>query len=212
MDMGINMYMDDDEFDKWYEYEASEQERELADKVSEFEEDCFSDMLFRKGGSTYEFMKVYDADGRTAVDDFNEISCFNFSRLTYKVVPDLGDALAYFNNEEKVMCFAASALDRDSTILHEMIHAYEDFLNGLPLYFHDIVYWSLYADLKTKIPGLDKTIGEYANPSKQRLIYETGGLHDILFILKSFDLDLRMGYPLGTVIGYGVDDYMKERR
>ena len=30
-----------------------------------------------------------------------------------------------------------------------------------------------------------------------------GGLHDILFLLKSFDLDIRKRYPLGTVFSYG---------
>lgn len=33
-----------------------------------------------------------------------------------------------------------------------------------------------------------------------------GGVHDLLFLLKSFDLDLRMNYPLGTVFGYGMAD------
>ena len=30
--------------------------------------------------------------------------------------------------------------------------------------------------------------------------------NDLLFLLKSFDLDLRMNYPLGTVFGYGMAD------
>ena len=41
-------------------------------------------------------------------------------------------------------------------------------------------------------------------------IYSSGGLHDILFLLKSFDLDIRMGYPLGTVFSYGREEEFKE--
>ena len=37
-----------------------------------------------------------------------------------------------------------------------------------------------------------------------------GGTHDILFLLKSFDLDLRKGYPLGTVFGYGRTEYFAD--
>ena len=37
-------------------------------------------------------------------------------------------------------------------------------------------------------------------------LYSRGGLHDILFLLKSFDLEIRMGYPLRTVFAYGRAD------
>ena len=40
-------------------------------------------------------------------------------------------------------------------------------------------------------------------------LYEAGGLHDVLFLLKSFDLDIRKGYDLGTVFGYGRRDDLK---
>lgn len=41
------------------------------------------------------------------------------------------------------------------------------------------------------------------------LLAEVGGVHDLTFLLKSFDIDLRMGYKLGTVFGYGYDEGQK---
>ena len=65
-------------------------------------------------------------------------------------------------------------------------------------------------DLKTKIPKLDDIISSHAHLLTGSTIYYRGGLHDILFLLKSFDLDIRMGYPLGTVFGYGRADEFKD--
>lgn len=39
--------------------------------------------------------------------------------------------------------------------------------------------------------------------AKRIKIAQAGGNHDILFFLKSLDVDLRCGYTLGTVCGYG---------
>ena len=96
----------------------------------------------------------------------------------------------------------------DSTILHEMIHLHEFLINDQPMYFHDMLYWALYRDLKDKIPKLDEIITGHAHLLTESSLFNQGGLHDILFLLKSFDLDIRMGYPLGTVFGYGrIDDF-----
>ena len=86
---------------------------------------------------------------------------------------------------------------------------YEFVVNEQPLFFHDALYWSLYSSLKKKIPGLDEIISGQAHILSSSEIYKTGGLHDVLFLLKSFDLDIRMSYPLGTVFAYGVCDYFK---
>ena len=61
-----------------------------------------------------------------------------------------------------------------------------------------------------KIPELDNIITGHAHLLNESVLYKQGGLHDILFLLKSFDLDIRMGYPLGTVFGYGRIDIFKK--
>lgn len=67
------------------------------------------------------------------------------------------------------------------------------------MFYHDAVLYCLYRDLNERI----EAHGHILNSSQ---IAKTGGVHDILFLLKSFDLDLKMGYKLGTVFGYGMTD------
>lgn len=63
----------------------------------------------------------------------------------------------------------------------------------------------LYNKLNPEIPDLDDKIAGRANILSGMDIYIQGGKHDILFFLKSLDLDLRCGYKLGTVCGYDRD-------
>ena len=41
-------------------------------------------------------------------------------------------------------------------------------------------------------------------------LYARGGLHDVLYLLKGFDLDIRREYPLGTVFCYERSDMFKD--
>ena len=91
-----------------------------------------------------------------------------------------------------------------------MIHLHEAVINDLPMYFHDMLYWALYKELKVKILQLDEIITQHAHILTGSTLYSAGGLHDILFLLKSFDLDIRQGYPLGTVFAYGKEDEFRK--
>jgi len=68
----------------------------------------------------------------------------------------------------------------------------------------------LYKKLSSQIEDLDSRILAHANIHSGTDIAQRGGSHDILFLLKSFDLDLQCGYKLGTVCGYGRDDFESE--
>ena len=70
-------------------------------------------------------------------------------------------------------------------------------------YARDIVFWALYQDLKSKIGNLDDVISRHLPLLNIRDINWEGGKHDLLFFVKSLDLDLRLGKELGTVFGYG---------
>jgi hypothetical protein len=67
---------------------------------------------------------------------------------------------------------------------------------------HDVVLLCLYNDLKPKTPDPDRLIIEHAHLLTGVNITELGGRHDVLFLLKNYDLDLRHNLPLGTVCGY----------
>ena len=101
-------------------------------------------------------------------------------------------------------------LDKDSVLLHELIHVHERIVNVFPIYYHDTLYWALYSDLKKKIPKLDELISGHAHMLVGQDIEHQGGAHGILFLLKSLDLDIRMGWKLGTVFNYGYADLFRD--
>ena len=81
-----------------------------------------------------------------------------------------------------------------------MIHAYEGALDWA---FQQILLTCLYKDLSRKIDNLDGRLVENCHASILRQNALIGGCHSVLFYLKSLDLDLRCGFELGTVWGYG---------
>lgn len=216
--MVIDMEMDKyhDEFVEWMKNGPPE-EKLLYDKVYDFGE-FFQDMLFEKGTAPYDLIKcqvrVSDADTEQeewGEDDLlrpDELAYFSYTYFKMKVEELPGYAGCY-NKKEQILCVTPEAVANDVVILHEMIHLHESVINDLPFYFHDVLYWALYQDLRKKIANLDDAISQYAHILNESDLYSRGGLHDVLFLLKSFDLDIRQGYPFGTVLGYGQADDFK---
>ena len=201
------MVMDESWYMDWYFNKATDSEKKLVDKIGDFEP-LFEDMLFEPGTSSYSLIQCQSKSVGTEewIDDEaprpEELTYFSPLFFHYKA-ESLTGLDGYFNPKEQVLCVREEALGNDSVILHEMIHLHEYAINELPLYFHDMLYWALYKDLREKIPKLDEIIDGHAHILTGTSIYTEGGLHDILFLLKSFDLDIRKGYPLGTVFAYG---------
>lgn len=200
----------EDDFMHWLWTEASPQEKELVQKVYDFA-DLFADMLFRPGSSSYSLTQamVTDPEGNglhtVGMSIPEELDLFDYCSYYFKV-EEPSDCGGYYNHAERTLCISPELLSDDATILHEMIHLHEAVVNDLPMYFHDMLYWSLYTDLKVKIPDLDEIITQHAHILTGSTLYAAGGLHDILFLLKSFSLDISQGYPLGTVFSYGREE------
>lgn len=74
-------------------------------------------------------------------------------------------------------------------------------------YYHDLLTITLYKDMAAKITDLDTRLIDHAHVIRGADISSLGGYHDALFFLKSLDLDLKYNYSLGTVCGYGRDEY-----
>ena len=207
------MRMDESHYMNWYWSEATPAEKRLVDKISEFGE-LFADMLFGPDSSTYELIKCQSKPQGSdvwiddEVDLPEQLAFFSYTFFHYKVEKQ-ESSYGYFDSSEQLLCIVPEKVEDDVVVLHEMIHLHEYVLNDLPLYYHDMVYWALYKDLRNKIPDLDCIITEHAHALNENELYRTGGLHDILFLLKSFDLDIRKGFPLGTVFGYGRADEFK---
>ena len=182
----------------------------LWEKVIQFS-DFFEDMLFTPGTITYSFLECKMADGNgneiapTAVLPVG-LHYFNYSSFYYRVREMTPPYMACFNKANYSLKVDPRHIDDDYVILHEMIHMHEFVLEIYPTYYHDAILYSLYHDLHSKIEDLDRRMEYQGHIVKQEELAQFGGVHDLLFLLKSFDLDLRMNYPLGTVFRYGMTD------
>ena len=215
------MTLDSTHFMNWYWYESSEIERSLWDKVADMMYDYFEDMLFRRGTITEPFAKVQTlaAKGDIFSDEYLDGEWED-------EVLSLPDTIEYFSadyvrvniddsSQIKGMFHLRSEdgapeivigkryLDDDTVIAHELIHLHETILEEYLPYACDIVFWALYTDIKTKIRNLDEMISRHLLLINTRDINWEGGKHDLLFFVKSLDLDLRLGKEPGTVFGYG---------
>ena len=122
-------------------------------------------------------------------------------------IEQLEECRGYFRPIDQLLVIGEAALGDDAVLLHEMIHLHQYALmdRRYPVQA-DAVLRGLYGSLRDQIPELDDIIiarMDILNSGKG------AGDHDLLFLLKSLDLDLRMGYPLGTVCGYGVSEAIR---
>ena len=185
-------------------------DRKLWEKVIQFS-DFFEDMLFTPGTITYSFLECKMTDGNeneiapTAVLPVG-LHNFNYNSFYYRVREMTPPYMACFNKANYSLKVDPRHIDDDYVILHEMIHMHEFVLEIYPTYYHDAILYSLYHDLRSKIEDLDRRMERQGHIVMQEELAQFGGVHDLLFLLKSFDLDLRMNYPLGTVFGYGMAD------
>ena len=204
------MNMDESRFFNWYWQEATQEEKQLHDKMYEYEP-YFSDMVFAEGSASYELIKCKSKKmgSEEWLDDVldlpDELRYFDYNYCLTKI-EEIQGALGSYNSAEQIICICPENANNDGTLLHEMIHLHEHVIDELPKYFHDVVFWVLYQDLKKRVSGLDDAITQHAHILNEWDIDMRGGSHDILFLLKSFDLDIKQGYPLGTVFGYGACD------
>ncbi len=187
---------------RWFGYPFSEDEIKLLHKLDEYES-FFRDMIFQEGTAS------------EMIDDNNifmpeKLECFTYTWFMFKVEPLEDETYGIYDCQTRTITIDSDSLGEDSHFLHELIHLHEHFLDSLPDYYRDFLYWSLYKDLKEKIPRLDELIFSHGYVVTQSNLAASGGIHDILFLLKSFDLDIRMGYPLGTVFGYGRKEEFKD--
>lgn len=205
----MKTWMDERRFQEWYQT-ATQDEKNLLERVEEFAIH-FDDMIFFNGTSTHDFIacksKLMGSDEWT--DDEitlpEELEYFSYSYFTYHIA-NFDDFNGCFNREDLSLSVDMASANTDRVILHEMIHLHEFVINDLPMFFHDAVLFCLYKNLKSKVIDLDERIETHGHILNSEQIAAVGGVHDILFLLKSFDLDLKMGYQLGTVFGYGMTE------
>lgn len=199
-------------YDEW-EKTATEQEIKLSEVVFNYEKEYFDDMtLFEPNSIIANFMLYQDQDKEGKLFDtcvgipLELESLFCNSYRFYVRDIDTPDRLGEINTQERTITISPESVDDKVVILHEMIHAYINILNDLPMFYRDILFMCLFSYLKTIVPNFDDCIIRHSHLYEAKSLMKEGGVHDMLFLFKSLDLDLRCGYKLGTVFGYGRDE------
>ena len=193
------MYRTEEEYFDWYNGPVDPAAKLLSEKVGDFSE-LFSEMIFEEGSITNRYGEV---------ELYNDYSDFGYWSIHYRVEHSETDDGSY-NKEDHILTVTPEQFHEDHTILHEMIHVYENLLEETSMNRHGMVCWALYKDLRTKVQGLDDLIDEVVNKLMRECAYDKIGTHDILFLLKSMDLDIKMGYQLGTVFHYGGEEIFEK--
>lgn len=208
------MKMDDSSYLKWYNEEATEEERKMHNRLNSFD-NFFEDMRFEPDTSSYHLIQCQSKpEGSDVWEECevplpDELKYFSYNYFKVKIV-EMKNYSGYYDPSEQLICLTPNAID--STIIHELIHVHESIINELPLYYHDMLLWSLYQDLKKRVDGLDAAISQHAHLLNESSLASRGGTHDILFLLKSFDLDIKQKCPFGTIFGYGRKNDFKHLR
>lgn len=189
-------------YDDWY-HNQTDIEFELTIFILSLE-NLFDDMLFYENSITGDYML---RDGKHKKFQ-KELSIDE--QLFRIIVEDTKKYDAYVDISEPKIVINKKHVNNKATILHEMIHAHEYILQKQKTLLKEIVLIELYKNLKPQLAkrslNLDAIIFNHANIPHNQDLSEYGGEHDLLFLLKSLDLDLKCDFELFTVFGY---DYIR---
>lgn len=187
-----------EKYQKWFNNRTPE-EYELHGDILKYQEEYFEDMTLQPNSLLHNTADIME----NMYDVFSlEL---NFHHYTFHIANLDEYTMGETCHPERKITIAPKYKNSVPVILHEMIHAYEHILHDEHFTLNELMLLYFYNKLKPLIPDLDTLIEEHAELYGQHCISSTGGSHGILFYLKSLDLDMRCGYKLGTVCGYGRD-------
>jgi hypothetical protein len=194
-----------------YIHSCTDKDRELWERVRDLEDTYFRDMTFQVDSILRDYLQFEIANENGVFSPSHTDVCEKLSSLSNAYcrfyVKDLPPRIAgRYNSREKTITISPEYSNNQAVIMHEMIHAYEDSLHSEPDFYRDILFMCLYKELSGKVEDLDSRILAHSHVFEAEIISSYGGAHGMLFFLKSLELDLRCGYKLGTVCGYGRDE------
>ena len=200
------LYRTEDQWDEWYNNDATPEEKGFFKLIWQYRHH-FKDLTFQEAPFT-----------SSIFEDYKTPPIESYISNLKVIVRELKDPhfLASYNSKYHTITVSPQARTKEYCILHEMIHIFDkiyDDIYGL----RDAVRWRLYYRLQDKINELDQAILDFTTirslmsinccPENPKRFQQT---HDTLFLLKSFDLDIKMGYPFGTVLGYCYAEKFKD--
>ena len=190
--------------------------QEIYDKIIADQDEFFAEFFFSEGSITGDL-----ATYCPRIDDWNadppglaqkELESLRLDGTFDIVIEEdpADEGRAYFLDG---VLHLPSHSTESAMLLHETIHMLEKRLGRLPSYYRDGLIMSLYRSLLPRINELDDMLSdllclvEHEGFRLQTVGRRSSGNHDLLFILKAFDLDLRLHWPLGTVLTSGSSDF-----
>lgn len=168
----------------------TDQEKRLAEMCEEYEREFFADVWQIE---TIKTALEWGADFGYMLSITG--NCF------FKVKKLRGDTVGQYNRQKKTITISPENL-RKSVVLHEMIHFYESTIERINPAINEFWMLMLYNKLKEQVADLDGLILGHGELFGLDRLERSGGRHGLLFMLKSLELDLRLGLPLGSVFGY----------
>ena len=197
--------MNESEYSSWWDNRTAD-EIKLQMICYECEEKYFNDMTMQIDSIAYDIVEV--------LQDMYDYIPFGLDGLCVRffVVDgfDDPDTLGQYDIKNRTISVKKENLDNKGVILHEMLHFYLCRIEEINHAISEYLLLKFYEDLKKKIPSLDSIILSHADIYTLHHLESYGGRHGILFLLKSLDLDLRCGYKLGTVFGYGKEEELSD--
>jgi transcriptional regulator with XRE-family HTH domain len=189
--------------------QASEDERELDSLMLDFEEEYFEDLTFEKFQKS-DLTKVTLDSGECFYSEIPELysSLSLIPGYTIKVeepsVDEEEKAVASCDMIKNSITFYKGRYEeyKEETLLHEMIHAYDEKLSRL-IMVREFLLLDIYEHLCKRIGKKKLRECIYCEIHPDVMINHG---HNLLFLLKSFDLDIRRGIKLGSVFAYGREE------
>lgn len=202
--MNNELLPDDKLYTLYYEWflNRSPEESELYINILEYENLFFEDMAFQENSLCW---NIYSFIAGNYEELYLDIGC---SKWMYRflIVENNPEFMGQCNSLERTLSITKGHIHDKKVILHEMIHVHENILDDTCYsVLRENLLIALYRKLSSRIADLDQRIAAHSELCSQMKVINSGGKHDLLFFLKSLDLDIRCNYPLGTVCGYGRD-------
>ncbi len=183
-------------YDEWWSNRTPE-EYELQGLCFDCEEEYFEDMLLKDGSLLNDIIQI--------VSEVTDGIFLGIDKLRLYIVDNDDFNGCFYRSENKIEINKKYATDK-SVILHELIHYYENQLEEqFEPFIRELLVLELYNKLLPKIKDLRERIFKHCELYSYAETFKGNSNHGVLFFLKSLDLDIRCGYPLGTVCGYDRD-------
>lgn len=184
-----------DLYNEWWDNRTQE-EYDLHGLCFECEAEYFEDMNLESGSLLNDIIET--------TINYTDGIFLGIDGVLRVYVVDTGDFSGRFNCIENIMEIKREYIADKSVILHELIHFHENQLEKeVEPFIKELLVLELYNKLLPQIDDLRERIIKHCELYSYAQTFASGGQHGVLFFLKSLDLDIRCGYPLGTVCGYG---------